>query len=188
MNVEKAAMKMELTQGWGKRMEEVEEAAKRDVHRLEGSAEALKQAAVALDAHRGFYQKQVDSGELTGEQCTLVMDVITRCVGGLQNLLDRVNINTQRKQGEVQAIARTIDMLGKDYKNEKAKVEAVAAAVESGEYDARPSAMSAADDIARRRAEAQAAKAPPTDSSPVVVPKKATRKKAAKKASRRKAD
>lgn len=170
MNVEKAALKMQLAQSWAKRFEEMEQSAARDGHRLEGAFDSLKQAAIAIDQHRAYYQAAVDSEELDGKQCTLAMEVITRCVGGLQNLADKTVIAQQHKQGELKGLRAVLSALEKDYNTEKAKVEAVVSLVEQDAYDARPT-TSAADDIQRRREEARAEKGT----------KKKRRKKAAKK-------
>ena len=180
MNLQKAALKMELAQAWGKRLQDVEDAAKRDLVRLDGMADAFKQSASALDSHRSYYQALVDADELTGDQCKFAMDVITRCVGGLQNLLDKATLLRQMKQGEVAGISRSIDVLGREYETERKRVEAIGDLVE---HDARPDGAAA--DIQQRREEAKAAKL--DDDQPIATGaqrqqrKKATRKKATRK-------
>lgn len=146
MNIEKAELKMLLAQQFARDLEELETGTKRDVHRLEGTLSALKQAATALDGHRAYYQEQTDNDELTGPECTLAMRVISRCVGGLQNLQDKSQLALTLKQGELQGMRRSIDALEKTFTAEAAKVRAVADMIER---DGRPDGAAA--DIQRRR-------------------------------------
>lgn len=181
MNIAKAALKIELAQSMASKIEALEDGAKRDAFRLEGAADALKQAADALEAHRAYYQQLTDNGEIEGTACTVAMQVITRCVGGLQNLGDKTQLARQLKQGQLHGIRQSIDMLEKDFNEQRKRLEAVAAGIE---HDGRPD--EAAQDIARRRQEAQAAKAEP-EGKPKrkAKPRRKAAKKAAKKAARR---
>ena len=183
MNLDKAALKMALAQSWARKFEDVERAGQRDAHKLEGSIGSLQQAAGALDSHRGYYQAKVDSGDLDGPQCTLAMEVITRCVGGLQNLADKAQLALTLKRGELQGLRRGLDILEKEFKEEQQKVQAVASMVE---HDGRPDG--AAEDIQRRRAEAKQAGVraeAPTESQAASKPKRKAkaRRRTSRKAS-----
>lgn len=168
MNVDKALLKMQLAQSYARDLEAIEDQVRKDLHRMEGTAETLRQVATAMEGHRPYYQTATDEGELDLAQCKLAMQVIDRCVGGLQNLMDKATIARQLKQGELAGVGRSIATLKKSFDQEKAKVEAVAQMVE---YDGRPSTP-ANEDLQRRREQAKAAKA---------TRKKATRKKVTKK-------
>lgn len=177
MNLAKAALKLEVAQSMAAKLEAIEEAAARDAQRLDGGAEALRQAAGALDSHRAYYQDAVDSGDLTGPECTLAMQVITKCVGGLQSLLDKTTLAKQLKAGQLHGIRQSIDLLEKDFQAERKRLEAVVAGME---HDGRPD--QAAQDIAQRRQQAQAEQA---DQPEAPKRKAKSRKKAAKKTARK---
>ena len=183
MNVDKALLKMQLAQLWGKKIEGIEDTAKADVHRLEGSAASLKQAAAALEAHRAYYQTATDEGEIDGPTCSTAMGVITRCVGGLQNLADRAQLALSLKQGELQGIRRGLGILEQDYQAESARLEAIS---DMAEYSGRPDA--AAQEIQRRKAEAADGRPSPEaiEGDHMPAAKKTTKKKAAKKTTKKK--
>lgn len=137
---------MALAQSFARKLEGLEEKAKRDLHQLDGAKGALKQAADAIEQHRAYYQAAVDRGDLDGPSCTLAMDVITRCVGGLQNLADKAQLAATLKTGELRGLSQGIDTLEKEFNEERKRLQAVASLVE---YDGRPDA--AAQDIQRRK-------------------------------------
>jgi hypothetical protein len=178
VNVDKAVLKMQLAQSWGKKIEDLEEKAKADVHRLEGTVGSLRQAAAALEQHRHYYQTATDEGTIDGPTCSTAMDVITRCVGGIQNLSDKA----QLKQGELQGIRRGLGILEQDYQAERQRLQAIS---DMAEYTGRPD-TTAAQDIQRRKAEAaegrSSANAAPTDKEKDMAAKK---KKATKKTTKK---
>lgn len=151
MNLEKVELKMVLAQTWARKIEDIETSATRELDKLAGAIVALRQAADALDAHRAYYQDAVDKDEMSGDECALAMKVITKCIGGLQNLRDKAQLGHTLKQGELHGVKRGISMLEKEFQAEKAKLGAIASMVED---DRRPDA--AARDIQHRRAEARA--------------------------------
>ena len=151
MQLAKAVLKAELAQHFGRKLEDIEDTTKRDLWKLEGGLDVLKQAAAAIDQHRPYYQDQCDEGVLDGPQTKVAMDVITRCVGGLQSLADKAQLAKSLKAGELQGVRRGIDLLQKEYEIELARVQAVQQMVE---HDGRPD-DGAAEDIRRRKTAAQ---------------------------------
>jgi len=180
VNLQKEALKMELAQIWGRKLDEVEGGAKREVDKLDGMAQGLKQAADALNAHRAYYQKALDENEIDGPMCTQCMQVITRCVGGLQNLLDKTSLAKQLKHGEIRGLSRAIDVLREEYTVEKTRIEGIENMLE---HDSRPDRAVA--DIQRRREEARTlgAAEPAADMQGGDMPKKMSKKKKRTKAS-----
>lgn len=176
MNLDKATLRMELAQSWGKLIEESETASRHQVLRCEGGVAALKQAADAIESHRAYYQRAVDAGELDFDGCKLCMQVIDRCIGGLHNLEEKAHVQQQVHHGKAIGVGAALAVLENQYQTEKRKVESVVSLIEQGDLDqdGRPT-MRAADDLAQRKAEAKAAKAPPKKVA-------RRRKKAAKKA------
>ena len=168
MNLDKSEFKIDLARNWGRRFEEMETGTKTLVLRLEGNIDGLQKAAVALNESRNYYQQQVDDGQLTFEECKLAMKVIDRCIGSLDNLAEGAKVTRFMRQGELSGFKKVLDFLEKTHKEEVGRVKAVAAMVESGEVDPRGGlrvvdgearkVVSAADDIAQRRAEAKAEK------------------------------
>lgn len=153
---------MALAQSWGKHLQEMDAEVRRDVARLDGGVEALKKVADVMNkSHREYYQKQVESGQISMADCELAMKVIDRCIGSLQSLIDTAHTNHLIKRGELMATQRISDHVQKQYQATRQSVEAVAAAMEQGEIDARGRPqISAAADIAARREQAKGLSTP----------------------------
>lgn len=173
MQLGKAVLKAELAQSLAKKLEDVEEKAKRETAQFEGGIEALRQAAAALNTHRAYYQDRCDAGKLDGPQTKVAMDVISRCIGGLQSLTDKATLARSLKQGELQGVRRSIDLMEREYRAEIAKVQAIENMIEQ---DGRPH-NAAAEDLARRKEAARAEKAAMAAKK---GKKKATKKKTTK--------
>ena len=173
MNPTKSAIKLDLLHEQGVVFDDMLEGKERLVHELAGSIHAIRQAkervvpAVLAAVNLDFDEGKLDTLSSPLEISGYIKQQVARVQNGLDNML--MNLERERivSEGRVAQLKEVVAHTKKVRDTELVALKEFKASVEAGEAepDGRPG-LSAADDIAQRRATAQAAKAaeahPPT--------------------------
>lgn len=143
MSIQKSVIKKLTAQEIGSTIEKQHEAAKIEVHRLEGAKGALLQAESSLESVKNVWKKDLDAdeeetaakyGSPEEAQKTLqaVLKAVEQCQGCVRSLADKSDVQRFMKQGEVAAFDKALDACEGMFQREEAKETAILRAVESG--------------------------------------------------------
>lgn len=166
MNIKVSEMRVSILKDFGRKFEDFRKGAETEVFRFDGAISALKEATQKLEGYKASYKEKLSSGNMEMETHRQIMLAVDQCKGILINLTDSAIAQKLIKNGELQAYSRSFKFLEDAHSEEVTKLEGVLKAIEVGEIrqdsidssgGIRPN-LSAAEDIASRRAAAKASK------------------------------
>lgn len=134
MSIEKAELKKSILDSLAVEAVERRDALQIELRRLEGAAQALKQAREGVE--RDVFarlRRDVEEGKLDPEQQAQHVDRYVRtCVNYLQHLEKTVAVQLPTQQGRVDEATNVVVMLRQSSEAERQKVDAVREAVKEG--------------------------------------------------------
>jgi len=131
MSIEKSELKILIAQNLGADIEDRLESAKRSVHHLEGGAEALRQAAIAVPAgviakiDILFNEGNIKEGMTALEVYEKLKKYVSKCGDFLSHLSENEKSKINMQQGEVNGIQVAMRIVKDMYDKEIASVQAV---------------------------------------------------------------
>lgn len=152
----------------GMKLDDVLEAAERELHTLEGGKQALHMGQKKVEQHLANVDRDVQEGKLDLEQATLIKRWVTQCVHILENLALQAEVQMYQAQGKVVGAKHVVAVAKSLYDREKAHLDALSqaevrtealVALEPAEGRQRVVGTHPGDPLAARRAEAAVAKA-----------------------------
>lgn len=161
MGIDKSEIKMGTAHDIGALVDDMLEAANRDVFRSDGALTALSIAAKGLESIFVHVNKDVDDGKYDLEVAKTVKTYIQRCLGSVTSLLTNAEIQKIRSQGKIEAFQAAVKATKLVYDQEKAKRDALLRASDESSLledgarhapSARPSGMRPDDPLLLRRA------------------------------------
>jgi hypothetical protein len=172
MNPDKAQIKLAFLHDQGVQLDDMLESRESQVKELAGAISILKQARnLIFGPVLSAVAEDVKAGSLPADPLQ-IQSYITKQFQRLELSLENIQMNAERErfatEGRAAQLRDLVAITQKKFHDEQVSLAAYVAAAEKGAVapDGRPT-LSAAEDIARRRAEAQAAKA---SGEPAVAP------------------
>jgi hypothetical protein len=171
MSIEKAQVKVGTAHEIGCRLDDALEAATKDLYRLEGAAQAFRQAAQSVEGLAKHVDREMDEGKFDLETAKLIKKYVERAHQMMTNLTMQADNNRMAQTGKVSGAEAAVQLVKKFRDDEERKAEAlrVALAARAAEAEApvadegpRPVGLRPGASIKERRlAEELAAQAPP---------------------------
>lgn len=169
MGIEKLDVQIGTLGDHGDKLDNLRAEAERQVYRWEGAKEALGGAAEKISALNAHVDKEIEAGtfqefgDLGLKAAALVKKWVTRSAALTENLGLNADAARIRSQGVLDGLAAAVKLTQKEYDAKIARKKEFERSIEEGipaEVAERPH-LSAAEDIAQRRAEAAKAKEGP---------------------------
>lgn len=133
MNVEKALIKVSAVHDVGVRLDDALEAARADVHRAEGAAQALERAGEALAPLLKMVDKELDAQKIADiATATAIKKWLDRSAALLKDLRQQYHQGRVQAQGRVAGFEGAVAIAKKFVDDERKKIEGFQQAVASG--------------------------------------------------------
>lgn len=174
MSKMKSEVKVATLHEMGVKLDDILEAAEREMHQLEGGKQALVGAKKRVEQHLANVDRDVQEGKLDLEQATLVKRWVSQCVHIVENLAVQAEVQAYQAQGKVLNAKQVVAVAKAMFDREKAhltvlaEAEKAVAAGESpipqdmvGRPDARPVGLHPGNPLADRRTVEEPPAAPP---------------------------
>jgi predicted Fe-S protein YdhL (DUF1289 family) len=129
--VEMRELRLLILKTIGAKLNEGEEIAKKSVQHLIGGLEALSEGVKSLDSVKTYWQKDVDDGKVSAEECKKALDIVTTCQGCLRSLHEKYLIMKMTRDGEHQGWKKSGDIIEAMHKEEKGRLENLLRSLES---------------------------------------------------------
>jgi len=133
MRIEKAETKIAVASELGAKIEDILEAAKKEVSRWEGSVSAFSQASKACEALGEHVDRDVTDGVYDLEVAKVVKRYVDRAAQLTKNLMAQAENNRISTVGKVAALDTTVQVVAKYRDEEVGRVSAFRAALASGQ-------------------------------------------------------
>ena len=173
MGLEKLDVQIGTLGDHGDKLDAMRDEAERSLRRWEGAKEALSGATTKIQDLNAHIDKEIEAGafsefgDLSLKAAALVKRWVTRSAAVVENLSLNADAAKFRQQGVLDGLTAAVGLTQKEYNAKVSKKREIESALASGvpEEEAVRPQLSAAEDIAQRRAEARAAKEVPPPKS-----------------------
>lgn len=133
MNVEKALIKVSAVNDVGVRLDDALEAARADVHRTEGGAQAMERAAELLATCNKLVDKDLEEQKLPDlASATLIKKWLERAASSLKDLRQQYQHARVQAQGRAAGFESAVAIAKRFVDEEQRKVDAFKQAVSEG--------------------------------------------------------
>jgi len=127
MSIIKAEIKMETAHEIGCKIEDLLQAAEKELHVMGGAKSGFQQAATRVEALQKQAELEEKEGKLSIDQYKVAKDWVNRAVGILRQLASAAESNEQQVRGKTIAYKQAVDTIQKVHLVEKTKATAAMA-------------------------------------------------------------
>lgn len=164
MSQMKSEVKVATLHEMGVKLDNILEAAEREMYQHEGGKQALAGAKKRVEQHLALVDRDVQEGKLDLEQASLIKKWVAQCVHIVENLGIQAEVQGYQAQGKVLNAKHVVAVAKAMFDREKAQLSALAEAEKAiaegqspipqdmvGRPDARPVGTHPGDPLADRR-------------------------------------
>ena len=129
MSIEKAQVKVGTAHEIGCRLDDSLEAATKDLYRLEGAAQAFRQAAQSVESLAKHVDAEMDAGKFDLEAAKLIKRYVERAHQMMTNLTMQADNNRMAQTGKVAGAEAAVQLVKKFRDEEERKADLLRAAI-----------------------------------------------------------